>query len=173
MPQLELREVVLGNGNVVSLDFPFGCIFPTGQPHLFLLVVSPIHNHLSRRLAVHCVMHLVLNCCKEPLRCRCGRVVIQRRGVNIRDFLVELAFRDPDFPNLLELPLKELIRQMAALLEAFGIHGPALDGVVLDDLVGPFAELDGTLVLDLEAHGDDCLQTVVLRLVALAVGGSC
>ena len=59
------------------------------------------------------------------------------------------------------------------MLEAFSIYGPALDGVVLDDLVGPFSELDGALVLDLKANGDDRLQSVMLCLVALAVGGSC
>jgi len=53
------------------------------------------------------------------------------------------------------------------MLEALGIHRPPLDGVVLDDLVGPLAELDGALVLDFEANGDDRLQAVVLRLVAL------
>lgn len=50
---------------------------------------------------------------------------------------------------------KKLVRQGAALLEALGIHGPALKGVILNDLVGPLAELHGALVLDLEANGDD------------------
>jgi len=40
-----------------------------------------------------------------------------------------------------------------------------LDGVVLNDLVGPLAELDGALVLDFEANGDDRLQAVVLNTV--------
>jgi hypothetical protein len=39
----------------------------------------------------------------------------------------------------------------------------ALDGVILDDLVRPFAELHGALVLDLETHGDDRLQAVVFH----------
>jgi hypothetical protein len=38
-----------------------------------------------------------------------------------------------------------------------------LDGVVLDDLVGPLAKLDSALVFDLEANGDDRLQAVVLN----------
>jgi hypothetical protein len=135
-------------------------------------MVRAIHDHFCRRLTVHIVVHLVLNRSKETLRCRCGRVVIQRGGVDVGDFLIELALGEPDLPNLFELALKELIRQGAAALETFGIHGPALDGVVLDDLIGPLAELDGALVLDLEANGDDRLQAVVLRLVALAVGGS-
>ena len=72
----------------------------------------------------------------------------------------------------MELPLKELIRQIAALLEAFGIHGPALDGVVPHDLVARFTEMDRALVIDLEAYGDNRLQAIVLRLVVFAIGGS-
>jgi hypothetical protein len=49
------------------------------------------------------------------------------------------------------------------VLEAFGIHRPALDGVVLDDLVRPLTELDGALVLDFEADRDDRLQAVMLH----------
>ncbi len=71
------------------------------------------------------------------------------------------------------MALEKRIRQVPAVLEAFGIHRPALDGVVLDNLVGPLAELNRALILDLEANGDDRLQAVMLRLVALPVRGSC
>ena len=135
-------------------------------------MVGAIHDQFRRRLAVHGEVHLVLNRGKETLGGCCGRVVIQRGGVDVRDFLVELALGEPDFPDLFELALEELIRQVAPALEAFGIHGPALDGVVLDDLVSPLAKLDGALVLDFEANGDDGLQVVVLGLVGLAIGGS-
>jgi hypothetical protein len=121
---------------------------------------------------MHSEVHLVLHCGEETLRRRGRRVVIQRGGVNVRDLLVELPLREPDFPDLLELPLKELVRQRAAVLEALRVHCPALDGVILHDLVGPLAELDGPLVLDLEAHGDDRLQAVVLGLLVLPVCGS-
>jgi len=64
------------------------------------------------------------------------------------------------------LALKELIGQVTAAFEAFHIHGPALDGVVLDDLVGPFAELHRPFILDLEADGDDGLEVVVFNLAS-------
>jgi hypothetical protein len=92
--------------------------------------------------------------------------------IDIRDFLVKLPLGEPDLPDLFELPLEELICEGPAALETFGIHGPALDGVVLDDLVRPLAELDRALVLNLETHRNDRLQAVMLRLVVLAVGGS-
>ena len=155
------------------MDFPLGRTFPMGQPHVFLAVIGAIHDDFRRRLAVDGVVHLVLHGGEEPLGGRGGRVVVQRGGVDVGDLLVELALGQPDFPDLFQLAFKELIRQVAAVFEAFHIHGPALDGVVLDDLVGPLAELHGALVLDLEADGDDGLQAVVLDLVVLAIGGSC
>ena len=79
--------------------------------------------------------------------------------------LVELAFGEPDFPDLLQLPFEEVFGQYAAAaLEAIHIHHPTLDGVVLDDLIGPLAELHRALILDLEANGDDALQAVVIHL---------
>lgn len=65
------------------------------------------------------------------------------------------------FPDLLQLPLEEIFGQHAtATLQAIHIHGPALNRVVLDDLVGPFAELHSAFVFDLEADGDDGLEAV-------------
>ena len=52
------------------------------------------------------------------------------------------------------------------------VHGPALDGVVLDDGIGPLAKLNGTFIVDFEAHGDNHLQAVVHGIVLLPVGGS-
>ena len=56
--------------------------------------------------------------------------------------------------------------------EALRIHCLSLDGVVLHNLVSPFTELDGALVIDLEAYGDNSLQAIVLRLIVFAIGGS-
>ena len=120
-------------------------------------MIAAVHDHLRRCLTVHGVVHLVLDCGKKALRGGCGCVVIQRGGVDVRNFLVELSLREPDLPDLFELPLEKLIGQGATVFEAFGIHRPALDGVILDDLVGPLAELHSALVFDFEAYGDDGL----------------
>jgi hypothetical protein len=111
---------------------------------------------------MHGVVHLVLHGGKETFRRRGGRVVVKRGGVDVRDLLVEFPLGEPDFPNLLELALEKLVCQRPSVFEALGIHRPSLDGVIFDDLVRPLAELHGPLVLDLEAHGDDRLQVVVL-----------
>ena len=77
--------------------------------------------------------------------------------------MIELTLRDPDFTDLRELALEEFIGKVAAFLEAFGVHGPTLDGVVLDDLTRPFSELNGTFIFDLEAYGNDGLEVVVVH----------
>lgn len=65
----------------------------------------------------------------------------------------------------IQLPLEEIFGQhAAAVLQAIHIHDPALNRVILNDLVGPFAELHRAFVFDLEAHCDDGLQTVVIDL---------
>ena len=51
-----------------------------------------------------------------------------------------------------------------AFFQAVNIHRPALDGVVLDDLPRPLAELHGALIVHLEADGNDHLQIVVRDL---------
>jgi hypothetical protein len=49
------------------------------------------------------------------------------------------------------------------MFEAFHIHGPPLNCIVLHDLVGPLAELDCTLVFNFEADGDYRLKIIVLH----------
>jgi len=52
------------------------------------------------------------------------------------------------------------------------MHRKAFDGEFLDDAGDPFAELHGTLGIDLVAHGDDRGQAVVPGVVVFAVGSS-
>lgn len=53
----------------------------------------------------------------------------------------------------------------AAVFQAVAVYGPALDRIVLDDTVGPLAELNCPVVVDFEAHSDDGLQIRVVRVV--------
>nr|WP_279386409.1 hypothetical protein [Parazoarcus communis] len=57
-------------------------------------------------------------------------------------------------------------------LDALIVHHVGLDGELLDDARGPFAELDRALGIHLVPHRDDGGQAVVLGVVGLAVGGS-
>ena len=147
---------------------------PTGQTHVFLSVISSIHNDFCRCLAVNGEVQLVLNRRKKAFG-RLGRCVVVERGrVDVGDLLVELPLGCADFPNFFQLPLEEFIRQnAAATLQALRIHDPPLNRVILDNLVGPLAELYGAFVFNLESHGDDGLQAVVIHLAlnfTLALG---
>src|SRR5690606_37822678 len=93
--------------------------------------------------------------------------------VDVGDLLVELALREPDLADALELLLEVAIAQdRAAALEALVVHREALDGELLDDARRPLAKLHRALGVDLVADGDDGREVVVLGVVGLAVRGS-
>ena len=79
--------------------------------------------------------------------------------------MIKFPLGKTDFPYFLKLAFEELIiKNTAAMFKPFNIHGPALNSVVLDNLVGPFTKLYRPLVLDLKTYGNDCLQIVVVKL---------
>ena len=57
----------------------------------------------------------------------------------------------------------------AAAFQSVAVYGPALDRIVLDNTVGPLAELDRPVIVDFEAYRDDGLQIVVVCVVLLSV----
>ena len=59
----------------------------------------------------------------------------------------DLAALSPQFAQYIN-------QDTAAALEAIHIHCPSLNGVVLDNLVGPLAELHGAFVFNLETDSD-------------------
>ena len=100
-------------------------------------------------------------------------IALRNLMLYIRNLLVEFAFAEADFADTLELLLEiPLGQDGAAVLEALVVHGKTLDGELPDHGGRPFAELDGTLGVDLVADGDDGGEVVVLGLVAFSVSGS-
>ena len=76
----------------------------------------------------------------------------------IGDFLIELALGHPDLTNLFQQVVEVFFREYAsAVLQTVTVHGPTLDGVILDNAVSPLAELDGPVIVDLEANCNDHL----------------
>ena len=106
-------------------------------------------------------MQLVLHRLEEKLRRSGIFVVIKCRGVEVGHLLIELPLGQPNLADILKLALKVFVSEHVSLDEALLVHDPALNGVVLDDLPRPLAELHGAVVAHLEADGDDCLQIVV------------
>ena len=79
--QFELVEIVLGNSNIVLVDFAVGCALPTCQPHVLLAVVGAVYDDLRRCLAVDGLVQLVLYGGKEAFSGGGGPVVVQRGGI--------------------------------------------------------------------------------------------
>ena len=135
-----------------------------------LFRIGPFHNQLRSRVTMDGPVELVLYL-REEQAGRLGRlIVIQRGGIDVGDLLVEPALRHPDLPDLFQQVVEIFFREYAAaLLQAVAVHGPALNCIVLDNGVGPLAELNRPVVVDLEAHSDDGLQIVVVRVVLFPI----
>ena len=128
--------------------------------------IRPFHDQFRCRVAVNGKVHFVLHG-PEELPGRLGvLIVVKRRGIQVGDLLIEFSLRQSNLADLLQLPLKVLVREHMTLFQALHIHSPALNGMVLDDLSGPLAELHCTLVVYLEANGDDHLEIIVVLTAA-------
>ena len=135
------------------------------KPHVRLFGIGTLIDQLCRRMAMHSIVHLVLHLCKELF---CGQrvaVIIQRSSVNVSEFLVEIALRNADLPDTLQLLFKVFLGQdCATVFQAFFVHCPALDSILLHDLICPDTEPHRPLVVHLEADGNNCLKIIVSHL---------
>ena len=166
-------EVVFGHHHIKLLDLAVGRVFPGSQAHAVFAGIGPRQNDLGCGLAVDGPVQLVLHGGKKALGSGSGDVVVDGCGVDVGDFLVELALAHADFADALELFFKVLLAQDGAVVfQALVIHGEALDGEGLDDAGGPFAELHSALGVYLVAHCNGGGQVVVLGVVAFTVCGS-
>ena len=103
-------------------------------------------------------MQLVLDSSEEAFGRLGGRIIIQSRGIQICDFLIKSAFRQPDFPDFLQLFLEVIFGQNgASVFQAFFIHDPALDRIILYNAIGPFAELNCPFIFNLKTNCNNCL----------------
>lgn len=132
-----------------------------------LLGIDTLHNELRSGMPVDRPVELILYPCKKLL---CGfrrGVVVQRSGIDVRDFLVEPPLGKTDLANPLQQVVEVLPRQhRAAVFQPLIVHGPALNGVILDDAVRPLAELHSTVIVDLEPNSNNHLQVVVQDVAA-------
>ena len=74
---------------------------------MFLVGIGPLIDQLCRRVAMHGIVHLVLDGLEEQPGRLGILVVIERRSIQVCHFLVELALRQANLPDLLQLPLEE------------------------------------------------------------------
>ena len=73
-------------------------------------------------------------------------------GKQIGDLLIETALAQPDFPDFLEQPLEIVFAQERAILHALTIKHIAGNGILLQHLRSPAAELGGTNGIDAVAN---------------------
>ena len=107
-------QVVLGNTDVKLLDFSPRGVLPGRQSHVLLLMICPINNHFSSRVAVNGPMQLVLNRSEKAFCGLSSHIIVDGRGIDIGDLLVKLALGKANFPDTLQLFLEILFRQNGA-----------------------------------------------------------
>ena len=100
-------QVIFGHRHICFQDFSVRGILPSGKPHVFLVGIGPLIDQLCRRVAMHGIVHLVLDGLEEQPGRLGILVVIERRSIQVCHFLVELALRQANLPDLLQLPLEE------------------------------------------------------------------
>lgn len=142
------------------------------QPHVSAAAVGTCDDELGGGFSVHGVVHLVLHARVKAPRGERRPVVVDRSRVEVRNFLIELAFAGADFAHAFELLLEIFVRERAAAFEAGVVHHPAFDRIGRRDLIDPLSELDGALGIDLEPDRQNHLKRVVLGAIRLPVGGS-
>ena len=132
-------------------------------------MVGTVHNDLCRCTAVGRIVHFILDSGKE-IPCNFAvQGIVNRRGVDVGDLLVEAPLACSDFLNLGD-QVVEII-----LIEDLSVDKPGLVEHIpllrerLQYLGGPLAELCGPLGVDPVAHGDDGGQGAELIAVRFSV----
>ena len=164
-----LEEIVFCDGYISLYDFTVRSIFPGGQAHIRLGMVGAIHNDLRRCAAMGRIVHFVLDGGKEILRNFAVQGIVNRRGVDVSNLLVEAPLACPDFLDLGE-QVVEII-----LIEDLSVDQPGLVQHIpllrecLQYVGGPLTELRGPLRVDPVAHSDDGGQGVELISVRFSI----
>ena len=143
------------------------------QPHMRLFSIGTLINQFRCCMTMDRIMHFILHFCKEIFCCQCITVIVQSCCIDVGKLLIEIAFRDTNFPDTLQLLFKILFCQnCTAIFQAFFIHCPALDRVLLYDLVCPNTKAYCPLVVYFEPDCNNRLQIIMIRVVLFSVRGS-
>ena len=74
-------------------------------------------------------------------------------GIDVGNFLIELAFTEPDFPDFFKQALKVVFVKDCTVLQTFPVQHIAPGGKLSQNLRGSLTELCGSYGVDLVAHG--------------------
>ncbi len=112
------------------------------RPMFGMVASARGHDHLGGGLAVDRVVHLVLHRGEELLRERVVLVVVDARGVDVGDLLVESPLAGADVLDAAG-QLVEVVVADLRVLQALVVQHEALDDVLLELVRGPLAEAHG------------------------------
>lgn len=107
------------------------------------------------------IMQLVLNGSKEILRNFFAGIVVNRCRIDIRDLLVEIAFRRANIADSLQ---KLLEITVSAVFQPFIVKGKTLLNEFMQPCRGPPPESCGYRGLDTVTDGDDDIEIVMSNL---------
>lgn len=117
-------------------------------------------------------MRFVLNRCKEFFGvCRFWRIV-NRRCVNIGNFLIGHPLTGPDVPNLLQQLIKKSCTEAGTVLKTIAVNGKTFMDILLKDRNRPLPELGASFGIDPVTNGNDGFQRIKFCLIGFAVLGS-
>ena len=138
---------------------------------MWLISICSLVNQLCCCMSMNCIMHLVLNLCKELLCCFCCPIIIKSCGIDIGYLLVKSTLKETDLTNLLKQAVKVFYcKHRATIFQAFIIHDPAFDGVVLHNAIGPLTKLHCSLIINLESNRNNHLKIIMLCITSHLTG---
>ena len=111
---------------------------------MLFLCVGAFDDEFSGRVAVDCVVHLVLDFLEEDAGGRSIGVIVDGRGVDVRNLLIEAALAEADFPDLLQEMLEVIDIQEGAVLHPLFVNDVATYGELAEHICTPLAELCGS-----------------------------
>ena len=142
--QLIFFEVVLGNGDIGFEYLSAWGFGPGGKAHMLFICVCAFDDEFSGRVAVDCVVHLVLDFLEEDAGGRSIGVIVDGRGVDVRNLLIEAALAEADFPDFLQEMLEVIDIQEAAILHPLFVNDVAAYGELAEYICTPLTELGGS-----------------------------
>lgn len=117
-------------------------------------------------------MHLILYFLEEDAGSRCIWIVVDGRGVDVGNLLVEAAFAESDFPDFFEELLEVVNIQEGPVFHSLFVNDVASYGELSEDVCAPLTKLGGSHGVNAIADRDYRIQIIVFYLVVFTVCGS-
>lgn len=145
---------------------------PGGEAHVLFLCIGAFNNEFSGRVTVDGIVHLVLDFLEKDAGGRSIGVIVNGRGVDVRNLLIEAALAQADFPDFFQEMFKVIDIQEGAVFHPLFVYDVAAYGKLAEYICTPLSELSGSHRINTVSDRDYSIQIVVFYLVIFAVCGS-